>query len=799
MSNNRYVSMHISSWYHASVMDRCCLLTLIFDLGLFGFACAAGNQYGTVSVVGPAFVNREVTLKMIPFFPWGCDVEWRCIREGSTTFQTMTGTKVERYSEDGSFFFKWIASIEYENADFYAVCSTNTSIGTSMVSLNMKDIDGKCGALVQLSPVVRGANVELGYFPADFYIQRQTYNTRTWKKNINEIQLRNGSYEEDKISEYFYKLTVFNFDETDEGTYILECNQGGHTESVHLNMQEQPSHPILGPMSLDFKTTECIHVYGGSDVYCITDNRTEPVQVVLLIGQDSFVLAESKVNKGSYRLHNIHKHMAGLSRRNVTCLVSYAALETPYEVHGILCNVEEGSPPELTVPEFVVGENSTAVCEVRNAFPAPAIEIHVGKVFLADVQQTDSYNTSSNMFISRAKRTKTYKTWNGKDMCCKRQSKDDFGFKDVSVCKYISIKYPPSDIFISVNKILKYNNNVSVRYLNMSCETNESNPPCRIEWSSDNDNITVVHSNNWTNGEKGSYLSVSNVLYTVTEDIGGVTITCATKCNHFPSHLYKDYKMLFSDCPTLSLNTTSHVNLCPKTTLTVKCILDGCNAKEQWTLRWEDENSTVIKYCNKTGECLLRLNYTGEVENTYTCTAWKSEEHLINSLTVLSSRTDGMQCQDNDNQTFSPIFRFSVKNFLIGTVVLCGLCIVFAMGRWIFLKRQKVNALNTVEIVENHSDTDTSSENDVIHIRTEGVQYAVVQRQPATQRIETQQPHNDDSLTYAELDINFLQEAHARIPSRRNDMRTEYADIEVSSKQKPAVEDPVYDNASVLI
>ncbi|XP_052786356.1 uncharacterized protein LOC128221794 [Mya arenaria] len=119
-------------------MDRCCLLTLIFDIGLFGFACSAGNQYGTVSVVGPAFVNREVTLKMIPFFPWGCDVEWRCIREGSRTFQTMTGTKVERYSEDGSFFFKWIASIEYENADFYAVCSTNTSIGTSMVSLNMK-------------------------------------------------------------------------------------------------------------------------------------------------------------------------------------------------------------------------------------------------------------------------------------------------------------------------------------------------------------------------------------------------------------------------------------------------------------------------------------------------------------------------------------------------------------------------------------------------------------------------------------------------------------------------------------
>ncbi|WAR30189.1 hypothetical protein MAR_003757, partial [Mya arenaria] len=52
--------------------------------------------------------------------------------------------------------------------------------------------------------------------------------------------------------------------------------------------------------------------------------------------------------------------------------------------------------------------------------------------------------------------------------------------------------------------------------------------------------------------------------------------------------------------------------------------------------------------------------------------------------------------------------------------------------------------------VEIHSDT--SSENDVVHIRTEGVQYAVVQGQPVTQRIETMQPHNDDSLTYAELD-----------------------------------------------
>ncbi|XP_052786354.1 uncharacterized protein LOC128221792 [Mya arenaria] len=215
-------------------MDRCCLFTLIFYLGLFVYACAAGNQYGTISVEGPAFVNREVTLKATPFYPWKCDVEWICIMDGSTTFQTMNGTNVKRYSEDGSLFLKWKASTEYNKAYFYAVCSTNATIGTPMVSLNMKDIVGHCGDLVLLSSVVRGANVKVGFFPSDYHIQRQTSARRTWKKNFQVIQLRNGFYEEDKVSEYFYKLTVFNFDETDEGTYTLECNLGGSTESVHV-------------------------------------------------------------------------------------------------------------------------------------------------------------------------------------------------------------------------------------------------------------------------------------------------------------------------------------------------------------------------------------------------------------------------------------------------------------------------------------------------------------------------------------------------------------------------------------
>ncbi|XP_052806056.1 uncharacterized protein LOC128235282 isoform X2 [Mya arenaria] len=529
----------------AKTMDASLAQLVVLVSALFGFISAAPNHYGTTSVVGSVFVNREVTLKATPFYPWGCHVEWKYIIDGQTQVQTMDADFATRYSKDESFFLKWKAPVAYNKSIFYARCSTNTTIKTNIVSLNMTDIVGQCGTLVLFNPVVQGADVKLGYFPSDLSIYYETFLTRTWKKNSKEIQLREVYYVEEKVSAYLYSLTVLNFDRKDEGSYILVCNANATTESVQLYIPEGPSYPILGPISPDFNTTECIYVYEYSDLYCKTDKGTKPVQVVLKLDQTSFVLAESKESKGLYQFHDVYQQMAGLSRQNVTCLVSNAALDTPYDVHGILCNVEKGSPPVITVPEYLDGESSTTICEVHNAFPAPAIEIRVGTFLLADVQQTDSFNISSNTFTSRAKATKTNKTWNGKQMCC--TSKQDFGLTKIPICKNISMKYPPSDLSIYVDKKHIYSNNVSVYILNIFCETDASNPPCTIEWESDNDNLRYVHIYNWTNRENGSFRSVANVLYNVTKDMAGVTITCSTICDHFPSHLNASYAISFSE------------------------------------------------------------------------------------------------------------------------------------------------------------------------------------------------------------------------------------------------------------
>ncbi|XP_052806310.1 uncharacterized protein LOC128235538 [Mya arenaria] len=427
-------------------MLKCAQFTVLV-FALFDYISAVNNHYGTISVVGPAFVNREVTLKATPFYPWGCHVEWKYIINGQTHVRAMDDDFATRYSEDESFFLKWKATVAYNKSVFYARCSTNTTIKTSMVSLNITDIVGQCGTLVLLNQVVHGADIKLGYFPSDLSLYYETFLTRTWKKNSEDIKLRESYYVEETVSPFLYTLTVPNFDKTDEGSYTLECSPAEITDYVQLYFPERPSYPVLGPKSPDFNTTECIYVYGGSDFYCKTENGTKPVHVVLKLDQNLFVLAESKEIKGMYRFHDVYQQMAGLSRQNVTCQVSNAALETPYDVHGILCNVEKGSPPMLTVPEFLDGEGSTTICEVQNAIPAPDIEIRVDTILLADVQQMDSFNISSNTFTSRAKARKTNKMWNGKQMCCTRDNKHDFGLTEMSICiprrifPYSSTKY----------------------------------------------------------------------------------------------------------------------------------------------------------------------------------------------------------------------------------------------------------------------------------------------------------------------------------------------------------------------
>ncbi|XP_052806834.1 uncharacterized protein LOC128236054 isoform X2 [Mya arenaria] len=258
-------------------------------------------------------------------------------------------------------------------------------------------------------------------------------------------------------------------------------------------------------------------------------------------------------------------------------------------------------------------------------------------------------------------------------MCCTRKSKYEFGFNDISVCKNISMKFPPSNISLSITKIPKYNNTYFISVLNISCETNESNPPCTIEWSSDNSNLRYIQSNNWTNGDNWRYSAVSNVLYSVSKYMAGGTVTCSIRCDHFQSYLTTNYTVSSSGGPTLYLNMTSPVQLCPNTRVTVNCLVDDSNANGQWTLRWEDANTTVLRICTQIEECLLTLDYTGDGLNTYICYAWTSVDLLKHSLTVSSSMTEDLFME-------ATIVKQSIPNILNLTCNTSGKCMPCAIA-----------------------------------------------------------------------------------------------------------------------
>ncbi|XP_052806455.1 uncharacterized protein LOC128235694 [Mya arenaria] len=91
---------------------------------------------------------------------------------------------------------------------------------------------------------------------------------------------------------------------------------------------------------------------------------------------------------------------------------------------------------------------------------------------------------------------------------------------------------------------------------------------------------------------------------------------------------------------------------------------------------------------------LSRRNVTCQVSNIALQTPY--EVHGV--LCSVDNQSD-----EKDIHAFVSTFRFPVSKVLIGAAVLCVLCILFVIGRYIFLKRRRDNTVTTIVIVENHS------------------------------------------------------------------------------------------------
>ncbi|XP_052806658.1 uncharacterized protein LOC128235910 [Mya arenaria] len=191
-----------------------------------------------------------------------------------------------------------------------------------------------------------------------------------------------------------------------------------------LILKIKPKPPILGPQLEDFSTTNCIYGNSGHDIYCKTQGGTKPIQVFLSLGTRQYHLIENKIEPGLYEMnHSVSDPFTVFTKIEVICQVSNEVTPEPLNVSAFLCRSEKGDKPSLTVPHSFVGENSSTLCKVKHARPAPKLSIYVANVMVNNVHQKNTFNDSSNTFTSKVEIQNPSRHWNANQMCCVRRSK----------------------------------------------------------------------------------------------------------------------------------------------------------------------------------------------------------------------------------------------------------------------------------------------------------------------------------------------------------------------------------------
>ncbi|WAR06549.1 hypothetical protein MAR_021918, partial [Mya arenaria] len=241
------------------------------------FVGDASGSCGSLTIMKPTFVDRNVTLKFIPRHRWIANIVWMYTHEWDVTKEhTVKGIEkhFQQNVEDGLNYhtMMFFAEDSRNNSKFHVQCSDGKgNSSTNTVKLHLHEIRLDCGNLVLLSPEIKyGTNVEIAYYPSDSTLDfENNLNNCTWLKGLGQpLYLRNDTFEERKVSDYLYTLNLHNFMEKNAGHYALKCGRSvAHTTNwLHINVTDKQ---LIGPIM-----DNC--VYGNADtiIYCNTSRTT---------------------------------------------------------------------------------------------------------------------------------------------------------------------------------------------------------------------------------------------------------------------------------------------------------------------------------------------------------------------------------------------------------------------------------------------------------------------------------------------------------------------------------------------
>ncbi|XP_052806655.1 uncharacterized protein LOC128235908 [Mya arenaria] len=390
-------------------------------------------------------------------------------------------------------------------------------------------------------------------------------------------------------------------------------------KTLILKFKLQP--PVLGPQLEDFSTTNCIYGNSGHDIYCKTQGGTKPIQVFLTIGTRQYHLIENKIEPGLYEMnHTVSDPFTVFTKTNVICQVSNEVTPEPLIVSAFLCRSEKGDKPSLTVPHSFVGENSSTLCEVKHARPAPKLAIYVANVMVNNVHQKNTFNDSSNTFTSKVEIQNPSRHWNANQMCCVRRS--IVSNDSVQVCKNVTFEYPPFELIMVVHRA--FESDETVQMLNISCNAVNSYPQCDISWGSKLPHVRPISTESRIDIRHHSYFSFSKAVFSLTKDDVNVgDIFCFTRCGTLNTYLLRTYNFSFPSYPLMSFNTSTKLKIQKNESVSINCTVDELMPINT-SLLWRNEASqNIVKVCLNMMACVLTLNETFAegMWNLYKCEA----------------------------------------------------------------------------------------------------------------------------------------------------------------------------------
>ncbi|XP_052804115.1 uncharacterized protein LOC128234126 [Mya arenaria] len=420
----------------------CCLV-------LVGEGLLLPNSCGTLTVMKPTFMNRNVTLKFVAQHRWISNIVWKYALEFGAGLQTLYGLEERSTFDDGVYYdtMSFVAYKHCNNSKFHVQCS-HENITSNTVKLHLQEISPNCGNLVLLSPEVKyGKHVAIGYYPPDTLVkENDLYHERTWLNGLEHpVHLRNDTYKERKMSDYLYTLNIYNFTESKAGRYALKCDESivSSTNWLHKHATDKQ---LIGPIR-----DECVYGNANTTIYCNTSRTTGKTHVTLSIGSEAITMTEDESQPGLYAVGLDVNTWRDHDGDIVTCNVSNDNYIHDQKSSAKLFYMEKGSDPILNMPEYIHDENTTVSCEVSNARPPASIEILVDNQAIIEAVKSDILDETSKPFACKASILKIDKNWNGKEICCRKNSV--FNGLLEATCKTLNIKLLTQPLTFSLDEV----------------------------------------------------------------------------------------------------------------------------------------------------------------------------------------------------------------------------------------------------------------------------------------------------------------------------------------------------------